>query len=99
MRIEAQAQAIQFLQAQQAFASRRAQAAPPEAQQPAPLPSAEPESAPLNLVGSLARSPQWCQTVREVSEIANRAGYLGLSETDIQRAYVTGESLLADYRV
>lgn len=97
MRIEAQGQAIQFLQAQQAFAARRAETVRPEIQPSEAIP-VEPEGAPLNL-GALARSPQWRQTVREVTDIAGRAGYVGLSETDIQRAYVYGESLLADYRV
>jgi hypothetical protein len=36
---------------------------------------------------------------QEIKNIAERAGYVGLSNRDIKEAYVRGESLLADYRV
>lgn len=99
MRVQSgNANAIQMLQAQQAFAARRAahpQSAPD-------LPVADPvqqkEEMPVSLM-ALQRLPQWRQTVSEVTHIAQKAGYVGLSEQDIQRAYVNGESLLADYRV
>ena len=38
-------------------------------------------------------------SVDEIQDIARRAGYLEVSESDIQRAYVFGESLLTDYTV
>lgn len=34
----------------------------------------------------------------EIKSIAERAGFIGVSNRDIQRAYALGESLLADYR-
>ena len=92
--------AIQFLQAQQAFQARKPAAQP---QQPQfELPEAAPaqnEPLPANVGAAFDRIPQWRQTVSEVTQIARQAGYVGLSESDIQRAYVNGESLLADYRV
>ncbi|MBY0404905.1 MAG: hypothetical protein K2X66_13475 [Cyanobacteria bacterium] len=36
---------------------------------------------------------------QEIKNIAERAGYVGISNRDIKEAYVRGESLLADYRV
>ncbi len=34
----------------------------------------------------------------EINTIAQKVGYVGLTESDIQRAMVSGESLLTDYR-
>jgi hypothetical protein len=39
------------------------------------------------------------RAIPEIQEIARRAGFVGLSAQDIQRAYARGESLLSDYRV
>lgn len=106
MQIQPGMNAVRLLQAQQAFQARRAETPVPEAQQdmtscPPADGLAEAEARmPVNpALDQLTRSPQWRQTVDEVSRIAQRAGYVGLNENDIQRAYVYGESLLADYRV
>jgi len=83
-----------MLQAQQAFRARRSKQADTAASatglpqfevqnlQEEPLPTA---SKPKIAFG-------------EIQQIAARAGYVGLSESAIQRAYVTGQSLLTDHR-
>jgi hypothetical protein len=35
----------------------------------------------------------------DIRSVAERAGFVGISERDIRRAYMMGESLLADYKV
>jgi hypothetical protein len=35
----------------------------------------------------------------DIRNVAEKAGFVGISERDIRRAYMMGESLLADYRV
>jgi hypothetical protein len=106
---------IQMLKAQQAWEARRAaknNAAPAqtditETAQPdiAPRPqrvrpSESIPAAPANTASTqVGLSPQWQRTVREVQNIASQAGFVGVSEQDIRRAYTHGESLLADYRV
>lgn len=37
--------------------------------------------------------------VREIQAIAEKVGFVGVTERDIRRAYMLGESLLTDYRV
>ena len=44
---------------------------------------------------SMGSKPQL--PVGEIRDIARRAGYLDVSDADIQRAYAYGESLLTDY--
>lgn len=39
------------------------------------------------------------QLVHEVKEIAESSGYVGISPEDVVRAYNTGQSFLADYKV
>ena len=94
MKIESGLQSLQLLQAQQAFRARRSPQADTAASvtqlpQPAVQDSAE-ERLPTMLNPKLA--------VQEIQDIASRAGYVGLSESAIQRAYQTGQSLLTDYR-
>ena len=57
-------------------------------------PKRAPESA-----TDVSSEDRWVQTVREVQLVAHRAGYVDVSEQAIRRAYLRGESLLADYRV
>ncbi len=106
MRVSDSNTSIQLLKAQQAWEARRsaktAAPAEPAKSQPASHPARieidtrlpETPVGPANNI-----SPQWRNTVREVQQIAQRAGFIGVSEQDIQRAYARGESLLADYRV
>lgn len=35
----------------------------------------------------------------EIKSIAQQAGYIGITDADIERAYAYGESLLSDYTV
>jgi hypothetical protein len=95
------ASSLQMLKAQQAWEARRAAKIETARPQPAPaLPTVEIETSPAPTpipVAGLA-SP-WESTVREVQDIASQAGFLDVTEQDIRRAYVRGESLLADYRV
>jgi hypothetical protein len=44
-------------------------------------------------------APQWSSKVQEIQGIAEQAGFVGVTEQDIRRAYSQGTSLLADYRV
>ena len=106
MRIGDGSNTIHMTKAQQAWEARRAaqknagtphQAA--EVQQTAPpSPRAVPE-APKAADIPAPSLPHWEQTVREVQHIAHQAGYVGVNEQDIRRAYQYGESLLADYHV
>lgn len=104
MRISSGTPSIQTLKAQQAWEARRSrQTAQPEAEiinQPATQPQKTRPLAdePLASTQSLPHG-QWSQTVQEVQSIAQRAGYVDVTEQDIRRAYTLGESLLADYRV
>ncbi|MEB3246113.1 MAG: hypothetical protein VKJ06_09035 [Vampirovibrionales bacterium] len=43
-----------------------------------------------------ARAPL---ALEDIQQVAARAGYVGVSSQDIQRAYTRGESLLVDYSV
>lgn len=112
MRIQAATTNVQALKAQQAWEARRA-AKSMQAAEPKHTPTTR-QSAPALQTGPLPEhhhpptlpglsqgpaSPQWNQTVHEVQTIAARAGYVDVGETDIRRAYMYGESLLADYRV
>lgn len=94
MRVESGLQSIQMLQAQQAFRARRSTESDTAASvtglpqfdvqnlDEAPLPTAAKPKLPY----------------ADIQNIAARAGYVGLSESAIQRAYVTGQSLLTDHR-
>jgi hypothetical protein len=106
MQISSTTPSVQMLKAQQAWEARRArQSAQPEAtpevnsQPTSPLQRTRPAvSEPLAATPALPQG-QWGQTVQEVQSIAKKAGYIGVTEQDIRRAYTLGESLLADYRV
>lgn len=99
MRIESGAQSLQMLKAQQAWEARRASKPDASSTQ---FPAARIEletpqtSAPIQ---SQPVSPQWQRKVNEIQNIATKAGFVGVTEQDIRRAYQQGESLLADYRV
>lgn len=107
-------QISQTLKAQQAWEARRArESAKPEVQATPEQPTLQKQFPKVNEAGTIAAnlselsasglqgSPQgpWQKTVQEVQSIAQRAGYVGVTEKDIHRAYTLGESLLADYRV
>lgn len=111
MQITPGTSAIQTLKAQQAWEARRAaKTQAPAAEQMAPIapsapkaPNTQPVLENLSLDNSSAalpsNSPQWSRKVQDIQNIATKAGFLGVSEQDIRRAYVQGDSLLADYRV
>lgn len=102
MRVSSGTSSIQMLKAQQAWEARRAAkpASAPEIQQAAPARKIEAPVQPVTAVTTPSgMSPQWESTVREVQDIASKAGYIGVTEQDIKQAYLRGESLLADYRV
>jgi hypothetical protein len=103
---------IHLLKAQQAWAARQAvrPAAIPTGNGAIPLPTPKPElpreSARIERADATpspaATTPmpsRLSRSIPEIQDIARRAGFLGLTEQDIQRAYVRGESLLTDYRV
>jgi len=96
MQISSNLNSVQLLQAQQAFRSHKPRAAQPEAPK-TEAPQISIERPEVNI--PVINPQQWRNTVQEVREIASQAGFIGLTERDIQRAYVYGESLLADYRV
>jgi len=112
MQITPGASALQSLKAQQAWEARRAAKtqAPAVEQSPIEAP-AGPQSRPsqpvlenLSIDSSstaplAANSPQWSRKVQDIQNVAAKAGFMGVSEQDIRRAYVQGDSLLADYRV
>ena len=106
MRIDSGAQSIQLLKAQQAWEARRASKTNANEQAaPSASPSIEVARPALDSrldstsAVSQAVSPQWAQKVQEIQQVAEKAGFVGVSEQDIRRAYVHGESLFADYRV
>jgi hypothetical protein len=99
MRITPGAQSMQMLKAQQAWEARRAMKS---AEAPQTVPVTQPEQElqrPALPDGPMPGMPQWNRTVQEVQDIAQQAGFVGVTEQDIRRAYTYGESLLADYRV
>lgn len=96
MRIESGAQSLQMLKAQQAWEARRAS----KPQAPASeLPSSRIEIETPAAMQSQPLSPQWQRKVNDIQTIATKAGFVGVTEQNIRRAYQQGESLLADYRV
>jgi hypothetical protein len=112
MQITPGASALQTLKAQQAWEARRAaKTQAPEVEQMIPAaapaspkaPSTQPVLENMSLDNSSAalpaNSPQWSRKVQDIQNTAAKAGFLGVSEQDIRRAYVQGDSLLADYRV
>jgi len=94
MRVDSGSPSLSRLQAQQAFTPtqrRQAEEAElPDLQAPA-VENLKPEAK-----ATAFKAPV---SVDEIQTIARRAGYLDVSEADIHRAYVYGESLLTDYRV
>ena len=114
MQITPGASAIQTLKAQQAWEARRAAKAqapqtpiieqnPTETQAPAQGFGAQPvkEHIELDNLSNLlpTNTPQWSRKVQDIQNIAEKSGFTGISEQDIRRAYVQGNSLLADYHV
>lgn len=95
MRVDSGFSQLSRLQAQQAFTPTRRQAQEeletPEVQAPV-IENLKPEVKPNGRMTAPV-------SVDEIQDIARRAGYLEVSESDIQRAYVFGESLLTDYTV
>lgn len=77
------------------------QAPEPEAVaiQEAPQPSLRQLSETPPRRSAASSSPELNLPIDDIRAVAERAGYVGLSERDIRRAYIMGESLLADYRV
>ncbi len=59
----------------------------------------QPRAAAATEVASDTAPTPWDSKVSEIQNIAQRAGFVGVSERDIRQAYTYGESLLADYRV
>jgi hypothetical protein len=99
MRIESGAQSLQMLKAQQAWEARRASKpqAPASEFSTSRIEIETPEAPAVNQ--SQPISPQWQRKVNDIQTIAAKAGFVGVTEQDIRRAYQQGESLLADYRV
>ena len=52
-----------------------------------------------SLVSNPALSAQWTRKVQDIQQTAQKAGFVGISEQDIQHAFLSGQSLLADYKV
>lgn len=101
MRVNSGTQSLQMLKAQQAWETRRAgktQTETPAMQAAPSIEIAKPEL-PDAMPNAQVISPQWQRKVQEIQNIANKAGYVDVTEQDIRRAYSQGESLLADYRV
>lgn len=115
MQVSSATQALQAMKAQQALEARRAnrskapeQAVPPDAK--VELSQAAVKNIPSNPVAAMTSaaepaavnqtvSPQWRNKVQDIRQVAEKAGFVDISDQDIQRAYTRGESLLADYRV
>lgn len=95
MRIDSGLQSIQLLQAQQAFRARRSSQADTAASATG-LPKFEVQNLEDTPLPSMSKPNI---NYGEIQQIAARAGYVGLSETAIQRAYMQGQSLLTDHRV
>jgi hypothetical protein len=93
---------VQMFQAQQAFRPQPKKARPEPEEQLAPdsyemfqfeaLDEPEPPAA------SQAASLKQRLPVADIQAVAQRAGYVGLSERAIQQAYLRGDSLLVDTR-
>lgn len=92
MHIDAGSSLIQNIQARQAFQARPTAPAQniPTGPAPVEVPRAEPEPGRPGL-NSIP--------YRDIQQVASKAGFVGLTETDIRQAYLRGESLLTDYRV
>ncbi|HEY9686476.1 MAG TPA: hypothetical protein V6C52_05835 [Coleofasciculaceae cyanobacterium] len=93
------ASSLQMLKAQQAWEARRATKTEPAKSQPVAAPKVEIETSSIPSAMPTGLASPWENTVREVQDIASQAGFLDVTEQDIRRAYMRGESLLADYRV
>ncbi|MEB3286486.1 MAG: hypothetical protein VKJ04_03175 [Vampirovibrionales bacterium] len=85
---------LQRVQAQQAFQTKKAK--PSEQEAPVQASPIEVSKQPSNL--SLPAHIFNARRLGEIKQIALQAGYVGLDDNDIARAYATGESLLTDYR-
>lgn len=90
MRIDNNLSALQTLQARQGFTPRRKQTAATSSENTPNLTQPEP----TQLVNSLRPK----LPVQEIQQVARQLGYLDVSEQVIKKAYLQGQSLLADYR-
>ena len=94
MRVDSGLSQLSMLQAQQAFT--------PAQRKPAQTEDAGLQGPVIENVRPDIKPPSGFSApveVDEIRDIARRAGYLDVSDTDIQRAYIYGESLLTDYSV
>jgi len=57
------------------------------------------QQAPDTNESSMDHNARLARAIPEIQEIAKKAGFVGVTSQDIQRAYAFGESLLTDYRV
>ena len=103
MRITSGAPSIQTLKAQQAWEARRASKSASTEKAPPAAPSieiAKPSSDVASTTSPVTTgAPQWNRKVQEIQNIAQKSGFIGVTEQDIRQAYMQGSSLLADYRV
>ena len=95
MRIDSGSAALSRLQTRQAF-SPTATRGKNQDDAENMLPGIQTPPAVENLRPDL-KNPSSKLPVGEIRDIARRAGYLDVSDADIQRAYTYGESLLTDY--
>lgn len=85
---------LQALQARRAFETgRKPQQPQPEAGQ-APAFQAEPGHTPAL---SVAHQRRLQRMMGEIQQIASQAGFVGLTDADVERAYAFKTSLLVDY--
>jgi hypothetical protein len=61
-------------------------------------PPVRPTEGPRAARSTSGLTPELPIAMNEVRAIAEQAGFVGITDRDIRRAYVMGESLLADYR-
>lgn len=86
-------QSLQMLQAQQAFRPRPSKA--PEETKRAPE-QFIPVTTPTESVNPIGKKP--ALPIQDIQNVATQAGFVDVSQQDIEHAYRTGSSLLADYR-
>lgn len=98
---------IQSLRAQKAWEARRAAkpvATPEPTVQDTPssivdIQSVKPSSySPVKSPSPSTNLQEQGLNIKEIQDIANRSGFVGVTEEAIQRAYTSGSSLLTDYR-
>jgi hypothetical protein len=82
--------AMAQLAAKRALANQPAQATPPEVKPTTPAQAPAPANATL--------PKRLHRAYAEIESIAQKAGYVGLSMADVERAYAYNTSLLVDYK-